>query len=62
MVKIPFLLQSQDKRGVDDIKTSVKVPNAQVKRKSKQIAALFRKGNQDGNKKTKANNSTRFPR
>lgn len=52
MKQIAFLLQPKNKRGTDDTKTSLKVPNAKTRiRKTKQIAALFRKGDTNGNKK-----------
>lgn len=51
--QVAYLLQPKNKRGTNEKKASLKVPNAQVRNiKTSKIAALFKKGDNDGNKKT----------
>lgn len=55
MAQIPALFLPITPRSVNEKKTSLKVPNEQAHPvKAGKTATLFRKGNKNGNKKTKA--------
>ena len=57
MSQTAFLLQPKKKRGKHEVKPSLKVPNALIKKtNNKQIAALLRKGNENGHKKSTSKN------